>query len=218
MNANIDSYEYFGISSNPNIAELKELYKGMAKKCHPDAGGTQDEFIELKKHYELLKDCLNNQKVDYFTVNIPFFTAWFGGEHKFLYKEKEYSIQIEQNAICGTIYPIQEKDSLVKIITRIDGYYKNIFWENNITHIPIHLSYCDIIKKRNIVIDLYSKDTIEFRADYNNFSQIYIFKSRGYLNGDLSVEADIISCKNIDREILSNFKKTKITPVKFIFK
>ena len=47
MNSNIDSYEYFGISSNPNIAELKELYKGMAKKCHPDAGGTQDEFIEL---------------------------------------------------------------------------------------------------------------------------------------------------------------------------
>lgn len=49
----------FDTSVIKEIDDLKREYKKMAKKLHPDAGGTKEQFQELQRQYEkLLKDLL----------------------------------------------------------------------------------------------------------------------------------------------------------------
>lgn len=38
-----------------DLDHLKSIYKSLSKKYHPDMGGTQDEFVEMKLEYDHLK-------------------------------------------------------------------------------------------------------------------------------------------------------------------
>jgi hypothetical protein len=44
------------------VEELKREYKKLAKKYHPDLGGSHQEFINLKKEYDDLFEQLNGGK------------------------------------------------------------------------------------------------------------------------------------------------------------
>ena len=46
------------------IEELKKVYKELAKKHHPDLGGSKEEFQELNNEYDLLFKSLKNKKAN----------------------------------------------------------------------------------------------------------------------------------------------------------
>ncbi|MCG6145336.1 DnaJ domain-containing protein [Leptospira bandrabouensis] len=56
----IDSLHFLGLGLGFSESELKESYHKLAKKYHPDSGEFTSDvmFLELKKHYESLKDYL----------------------------------------------------------------------------------------------------------------------------------------------------------------
>lgn len=41
-----------GLSGRPSAAEVREAYKRQARLCHPDAGGTADQFDLLQRAYK----------------------------------------------------------------------------------------------------------------------------------------------------------------------
>lgn len=43
---------YFGLGNNYSNEELRKAYKNKLKKVHPDAGGTEEEFLKAQKLYE----------------------------------------------------------------------------------------------------------------------------------------------------------------------
>ena len=59
MSQNINPYKILGIHKNYDLDELKERYKRVAKKAHPDRGGSQELFnlvtLCYKKLYEEFK-------------------------------------------------------------------------------------------------------------------------------------------------------------------
>lgn len=59
MNQNINPYKILGIQKNYSLEELKEKYKRIAKKAHPDRGGSEELFnlvtLCYKKLYEEYK-------------------------------------------------------------------------------------------------------------------------------------------------------------------
>jgi hypothetical protein len=45
-------YEFFEVQNLTDIDSLKKMYFKLAKRYHPDAGGTKEEFQRLQKEYE----------------------------------------------------------------------------------------------------------------------------------------------------------------------
>lgn len=43
---------FFGFTDFPTEKELKDKYREMAKKCHPDRGGDPEEFRKVNQNYE----------------------------------------------------------------------------------------------------------------------------------------------------------------------
>lgn len=61
-----------------NLTDLRQQYKQLAKKLHPDTGGTAASFAEMKKEYEEKEKELHTsrkklQKALLSIVNSPFF-------------------------------------------------------------------------------------------------------------------------------------------------
>lgn len=49
---------YITLNMHPkaNLDQIKAAFKKMSKKTHPDKGGNPDDFIEVKKAYDILSD------------------------------------------------------------------------------------------------------------------------------------------------------------------
>jgi hypothetical protein len=45
-------WDILGVSKTASITEIADAYRKKAKLCHPDMGGTAEQFIELQKAYE----------------------------------------------------------------------------------------------------------------------------------------------------------------------
>lgn len=56
MSMMLNAYELLGVSHQAKPDEIKLAYHRKARIYHPDQGGNADEFIELKKAYEILSD------------------------------------------------------------------------------------------------------------------------------------------------------------------
>lgn len=52
----IESFNKLGLSIYADIEEIKSKFRQMAKKYHPDTGGSKEEFIELYNIYMELKN------------------------------------------------------------------------------------------------------------------------------------------------------------------
>lgn len=44
-------YEILGLSGDASEEEVKKAYKNLARKCHPDKGGTEEKFKEINQAY-----------------------------------------------------------------------------------------------------------------------------------------------------------------------
>jgi len=51
----IDDYAYFGLSEESTDKDIDRAYRKSARELHPDKGGDQAEFDEMRKRYEQLK-------------------------------------------------------------------------------------------------------------------------------------------------------------------
>lgn len=56
MDTSTDYYGVLGIGESATAAQVKRAYRDMAKRHHPDRGGDEAVFIEVKKAYEVLSD------------------------------------------------------------------------------------------------------------------------------------------------------------------
>ena len=65
-----DYYETLGVSKDASQAEIKKVYRKLAKKYHPDANpdnkGAEEKFKSINEAYEVLGDEAKRKKYDQF--------------------------------------------------------------------------------------------------------------------------------------------------------
>jgi molecular chaperone DnaJ len=70
-----DYYETLGVPKTATADEIKKAYRRLARKHHPDAGGSEDKFKEISEAYEVLSDAEKRKQYDqfgaYFGGNVP---------------------------------------------------------------------------------------------------------------------------------------------------
>jgi curved DNA-binding protein CbpA len=55
-------YEFLNVPVNATLREIKEAYRKLTLKYHPDKGGSHEMFIKLQKAYSILVD--PSRKID----------------------------------------------------------------------------------------------------------------------------------------------------------
>ncbi|KAF4677669.1 hypothetical protein FOL47_000131 [Perkinsus chesapeaki] len=48
----LSAFAFFGLDENCDIAELKKAYKEKSRELHPDKGGDEEAFVDMKSKYE----------------------------------------------------------------------------------------------------------------------------------------------------------------------
>jgi DnaJ-class molecular chaperone len=51
-----DSYQILGVSPQASASEIRAAYRCMAKRCHPDMGGTHEQMLLIIAAWEVLSD------------------------------------------------------------------------------------------------------------------------------------------------------------------
>jgi curved DNA-binding protein len=79
----MDYYDLLGVSKNASEKDIKTAFRKLAAQHHPDKGGDQKKFVEIKEAYETLKDPQKKQMYDQFGTADPqqagFQQQGFGG-------------------------------------------------------------------------------------------------------------------------------------------
>ncbi len=75
MAAGTNYYEVLGVKKDASADEIKKAFRRLARKHHPDAGGSEEKFKEINEAYEVLSDGEKRQQYDqygqYFSGGMP---------------------------------------------------------------------------------------------------------------------------------------------------
>lgn len=75
MAAGKDYYDILGVKRDASADEIKKAFRRLARKHHPDTGGSEEKFKELNEAYEVLSDVEKRKQYDqygqYFGGNVP---------------------------------------------------------------------------------------------------------------------------------------------------
>jgi molecular chaperone DnaJ len=75
MPATKNYYDILGVKKDASADEIKKAFRRLARKHHPDAGGSEEKFKELNEAYEVLSDSEKRSQYDqygqYFGGNVP---------------------------------------------------------------------------------------------------------------------------------------------------
>jgi molecular chaperone DnaJ len=75
MAAGKDYYDILGVKKDAGEDEIKKAFRRLARKHHPDAGGSEEKFKEINEAYEVLSDSEKRSQYDqfgqYFGGNVP---------------------------------------------------------------------------------------------------------------------------------------------------
>jgi molecular chaperone DnaJ len=75
MPATKNYYDILGVKKDASADEVKKAFRRLARKHHPDAGGSEEKFKELNEAYEVLSDTEKRAQYDqygqYFGGNVP---------------------------------------------------------------------------------------------------------------------------------------------------
>ncbi len=72
MPATKDYYDILGVKKSASADEIKKAFRKLARKHHPDAGGSEEKFKEINEAYEVLSDPEKRTQYDQYG-------AYFGG-------------------------------------------------------------------------------------------------------------------------------------------
>ena len=76
-----DYYEVLGVEKNASEGDLKNAFRSLARKYHPDRStedGAEDKFKEIQEAYAVLSDQEKRAQYDRFGHNGPWwFTVWW---------------------------------------------------------------------------------------------------------------------------------------------
>ena len=61
-----DYYDILGVSKTATADEIKKAFRKLARKHHPDAGGSEEKFKEINEAYEVLSDAEKRTQYDQF--------------------------------------------------------------------------------------------------------------------------------------------------------
>lgn len=83
MAAGRDYYDILGVKRDASADDIKKAFRRLARKHHPDTGGSEDKFKELNEAYEVLSDTEKRAQYDqygqYFGGNQPPGSGFPGG-------------------------------------------------------------------------------------------------------------------------------------------
>ncbi|MCW9005707.1 MAG: DnaJ domain-containing protein, partial [Gammaproteobacteria bacterium] len=51
--------DILGLPESADWDQVQQVYRSLISQCHPDKGGEQKQFIEIREAYEVLKYCFN---------------------------------------------------------------------------------------------------------------------------------------------------------------
>jgi DnaJ-class molecular chaperone len=85
-----DYYKTLGIKKDSDEKEVKDAFKKLAKKLHPDAeGGSEEKFKEINEAYEVLKDQSKRSRYDYLYSNMNNTSNAFSGNKSQNFKQQK---------------------------------------------------------------------------------------------------------------------------------
>lgn len=86
-------YQTLEINENATQAEIKKAYRRLALKHHPDKGGSEEKFKEIKKAYEVLSDNSTRNLYDIYGENLGGSDFSDGGNYPSTFDEldREYA-------------------------------------------------------------------------------------------------------------------------------
>lgn len=85
-----DYYKTLGVKKDSDEKEVKDSFKKLAKKLHPDTeGGSEEKFKEINEAYEVLKDKTKRSRYDYLYSNMNSTSNAFSGNKSQNFKQQK---------------------------------------------------------------------------------------------------------------------------------
>lgn len=81
----MNPYEVLGVAQGASDSDIKQAYRKLAMKHHPDRGGDEEQFKRVSDAYNLIKDADSRQQYEASKNQSPFGNTGFtrGGFHDF---------------------------------------------------------------------------------------------------------------------------------------
>lgn len=108
----MDLYTLLGCTKESTLDEIRAAYKKLAMTRHPDKGGSEDEFKELKFAYEVLSD---NEKRAIYDA-----TGSIDSVNKPPYDPHQDIYNILQNVIRQNLYRLTTADIIAECRTQLN--------------------------------------------------------------------------------------------------